>query len=1003
MPGSSSSRWLLLFLTGLGSVTFELAAVRLLATLFGSTVHSSALVTSVFLAGLALGAVWFGRRADRHAAPGRLFARLALAGGIAALLAPWIIPWLAQPLLALASFDLGVGRFLALLPAALIGVGVPAVLLGGTLPALVADQRDGLDRSAPGLLYAVNTFGAVMGAALAGFVLLEFLGTRACCLVGAGLLVVAGGAALLLLRQTGPPVAPVSPASPPVAALPKSIGLAAGAAGFAALALEVLGTRLLMQYLSSSAHAFAAVLVVYLSGTAAGALLGAAACRRGVAAGVLVPRLLALLAVAVALVAPAIQWLGRALDIGMLRELPGQLALAAVLLPATLASGALFAVLVGGFDSADRAGGHVGAIVGANTIGAVLGALIAAFWWIHALGAALACVAAGGVAWLALVVWRGSRFPRELAGDGSRRPAVRREAVTSLLTGVVIAGLAVNAFDMRSLPAAIHPPLYYAEGPIANVIVARSGDDPRPVLFLDRVARQGGGTSGLVLERRQGLLPLALQSETRSALLLGVGTGATLSAVLDGGVREVDAVDLVGNVFDVMAYFDPARRDPRQRPGVTPYVADAVAFARQARRSYDLILGDLYYPWMDGAGALYSLEHFRAVRGLLSDRGLFCQWVPLHQMRWEDFGLLCRTFVRVFPQTAVFLVDARASLPIVGLIGQKAPLRLDPDELATRVSGRGAAAAFDGVGLATAEDVLQLYLGDQLTLDAAFGGDRALGEDELYNSLDRPVLEYRAARTTESEGTLALNNLNNLTLSLAGSVGDILRPAEPDAAADPSLADAQHQAAAAERTVALQRRCSALRKFLAGHYWRLRAGLGIDDAVGMQDMELSQYLQGLVYDSHLDLLNDAALRIGKERFLAGRYTAAVEACRAISEHNPADAGAARCAGLSLLMLSQFEAAAQWLQRAAELQDQDAALLAELGIAQYLAGADDAARDTMVRARAVNAARISQLGLAVAAATRGEVADSRRQLERLSQDAQWGGLARRALERLESAR
>ena len=44
------------------------------------------------------------------------------------------------------------------------------------------------------------------------------------------------------------------------------------------------------------------------------------------------------------------------------------------------------------------------------------------------------------------------------------------------------------------------------------------------------------------------------------------------------------------------------------------------------------VVADLFHPGRDGAGALYTREHFAAVRELLTEGGLFCQWLPLYQL-----------------------------------------------------------------------------------------------------------------------------------------------------------------------------------------------------------------------------------------------------------------------------------------------------------------------------------------------------------------------------------
>ena len=67
-------------------------------------------------------------------------------------------------------------------------LGVPTVLMGGTLPAAIkaVTHDDDAQRRRASLLYGLNTLGAVAGALLSTFFLLETFGTRITALVGRG-------------------------------------------------------------------------------------------------------------------------------------------------------------------------------------------------------------------------------------------------------------------------------------------------------------------------------------------------------------------------------------------------------------------------------------------------------------------------------------------------------------------------------------------------------------------------------------------------------------------------------------------------------------------------------------------------------------------------------------------------------------------------------------------------------------------------------------------------
>ena len=138
-----------------------------MAQVAGGTAVAMGAVLAAVIGGMAIGSWWFGRRADHHPAPLRLYGLLELGVAAFALTTPWLID-AAAPLFA---HDFAFGKFLS---AALL-LAPPAILMGGTLPAAVAALR-APEGSSIGWLYAANTIGAVAGTLAAGFVLLPTFG-----------------------------------------------------------------------------------------------------------------------------------------------------------------------------------------------------------------------------------------------------------------------------------------------------------------------------------------------------------------------------------------------------------------------------------------------------------------------------------------------------------------------------------------------------------------------------------------------------------------------------------------------------------------------------------------------------------------------------------------------------------------------------------------------------------------------------------------------------------
>src|SRR5260370_3396422 len=175
---------LLSFLSGASGRVYELIGVGVRNQTFGWTIQSVRTVVAAYMGGLGLGAWLLGRRVDRHPRPAALYGWLELAIGAFGAVSPFVLALVHRLYLwAAGALQLGGGASMALRfgLAALVLLG-PTTILGGTLPVLtrafMASDR-GEPPRAGGLLYGLTTLGAVVGTALAGFVLIEYAGIRA--------------------------------------------------------------------------------------------------------------------------------------------------------------------------------------------------------------------------------------------------------------------------------------------------------------------------------------------------------------------------------------------------------------------------------------------------------------------------------------------------------------------------------------------------------------------------------------------------------------------------------------------------------------------------------------------------------------------------------------------------------------------------------------------------------------------------------------------------------
>ena len=575
MPGSTGLAIpvLLLFASGTAALVYQVLWIKQLSLVVGVDVYAVTTGVSAFFAGLALGGALFGRWADRLARPFLLYALLELGIAVLGVAATLALARAAQPF---AALEEGAGPLAWALLFAL--VGMPAVLMGGTLPVLIRSRapQPGHIGAAGGSLYAANTAGAIAGALLTPFVLLPLLGVRSAALAASAINLAAAIGALGLDRA----VQPRSIAN----RLPESIRLAREArvalvlyalAGGIALGYEVVWSQAIVQFMSTRSFAFSVVLATYLAGLAVGSALYARWADR-----VSDPwGIFGLLIAAAGLVALLeIAGLGKWLVVlqteaeGAVLALTGSqlvgmcarfaVAAACIVFVPTALLGAAFPVALRLAVDVRHVGRDVGAVVALNTIGGIAGTILTGFVLVPALGLVrtLAALAIAAAAVGIFAVMRG--------------PAARRARWATLAIGLAATlGAILTPPDRlaRLLPGARGGTLVFYEesrGGTVAVVEQQAGQTRFRRLYIQGVSNSGDAMPSLRYMRLQALLPLIIhRGEPRSALVIGLGTGITAGALLRfPGLEQRVCAELLPAVVRAAPLFQGnfgAASDPR--------------------------------------------------------------------------------------------------------------------------------------------------------------------------------------------------------------------------------------------------------------------------------------------------------------------------------------------------------------------------------------------------------------------------------------------------------
>jgi len=745
-------------LSGVSGLIYEIVWIRMLSHLLGGTSYAISTVLAAFMGGLALGSRFYGRRADRVAHPLRLYGLLEL--GIAALGALVYLLIRAAPPAYVAVAGAIPGGTLGLLRIVVAGALIlpPTFLMGGTLPVLsrfIVHRRDRVGRGL-GVLYAVNTFGAVLGSFLTGFVLIATLGhlgstalaVAVNALIGLTVLMIDHAVAPVPVEDAADPAAvrepPKKRISAPADETPEiAYGVLAtifALSGFASLGYELYWTRALQHFLGNSTYAFSAMLTTFLLGLAAGGWVGGRLADRVRSPARLLGWAQLLAGVfAMASVVLIWEWLPRLNDSQWLRsvDLPWRtylvrrfLAAFAVMALPTFCTGMTFPIVNRiWIRRLDHLGRGVGGLYFANTLGSIAGSLAAGFVVLPLLGAKGALIVTAVFS---------------VALGAAAHVANRRRVVVDAVAAVVVVGLLAAAGpSIRSTGRVI---LSDMQGP-ADVVLFSAEDHaaetrvyrkPSGEMHMSVDGHSIGGTEPNITRKEKILahLPMVLRPDAKHTLSVGLGSGITLGTLaMYPELNGLVCVEIVPGVVDGARYFTDENHDVLEDPRLELIVGDGVQYLLTTRDRFDIISSDSKLnPEYAGNAPLLSRDYYRLCRDRLTDDGVMVQWLGVH-LPLDDIRVIVRGFADAFPYVSVYWYDPAN----IVLAGSKAPIVLDFDA-ARRNSRR------EVLG----DDLASLQLDDPYALASLWLCDREtllqlLGPGPT-NTWERPIIEFTMGR-----------------------------------------------------------------------------------------------------------------------------------------------------------------------------------------------------------------------------------------------------------------
>lgn len=677
--------------SGCAALIYEIVWYQLLQLAIGSTAVSLGVLLATFMGGLALGS-WLLPRVPRTRNPwimyGGIEAGIALFGVIELLLIP------AMERVYVAGAQSGMSGMLLRGLFCAVVLLPPTMLMGASLPAIARGV------SSWGMLYGVNTAGAVAGCLLAGFYLLPKFDVAVATLVAVAINLIIAVVSVLKFRKFRdvdriPAALDASLEIDPHHRVSWTIYLTIGISGACAMGAQAIWTRNMGLMLGLTVYAFTNILAAFLIGLGGGAAIGAKLARGKspqVALGwcqVLAVFGIAWTAFNISTVLP--NWLSDSyytsaptytFPIDFARSLWA-------ILPATVAWGASVplafacAARVKSRSESVDAGRTVGGVYAANTIGAIFGTLVVSLMLIPQLGTRssqqilMILSAVGGL----IVMWPWLK--------GLRAARVGTTAVAVALAAWVTISVAWTPVDLiawgrrTAVMSSTATVFETVEGLNSSIAFSKvTGSDTVQFHVGGRV-EASTAWQDMRLQLMLGYLP-ALVTEPRKVLVVGFGSGVTAGTFTQfPSVEQLVICEMEPQIPPRSSrYFSVQNHDVLHDPKTRMVYDDARHFVLTTKDKFDLITSDPIHPYVKGSASLYSKEYFEMVRAHLSPQGIVTQWVPLYETDEETVKSEIATFFEVFPNGQVFAnLDGYTGYDVVlmGRLGNE-PISIDAIE-----------------------------------------------------------------------------------------------------------------------------------------------------------------------------------------------------------------------------------------------------------------------------------------------------------------------------------
>ena len=438
--------------------------------------------------------------------------------------------------------------------------------------------------------------------------------------------------------------------------------------GFAALAYEIVWTRLFYLFLGATSYSFSAVLVAFFIGVAAGSFFVSRRFEKIKSPSSLFVIVEIFIGISAVLTLFAFNLLDEPYlflhsisnSHSELLALSTLLVALILIIPASL-MGMTLPLAAKIFSAEESLGRDIGKIFSINVFGGIFGSLAAGFVMIPVVGHANSVLIAAmlNIVSAAILFFSAAERKKYIFAFFGIAAALIFFMAFYFSIDIEKAGVYHRTYSLDKEKweeiKSSREILMKEEGVYGFISVEKDGE----ILALKVNGKTEGSTDGvdMIVHTLLGYVPLLALEKPSEIFHVGLGTGITLGATADfSEVEKIRVVEINPAMIRASKFFNDANENATEDARVEIINDDARSFLLLNKEKYDAIISEPSDIWIAGEVNLFTKEFYEIAKSRIKEGGIFAQWIPVFELGTEDTKIALKTLNTVFPRVKVFSV-----------------------------------------------------------------------------------------------------------------------------------------------------------------------------------------------------------------------------------------------------------------------------------------------------------------------------------------------------------